>query len=132
MVIGPPPNPGVARLTQRTSLQLVLPVRVVALGRASAGAAPACSSSHRFAAAGPSRSILRRYSALFLEKAACRSACETCRDGVVRGGAFDLLSPGLSVTMSLWLRRSVSSPTDSSFVPRSTFLPTGPGVGNYA
>src|SRR3546814_11602275 len=73
----------------RTFLQLVLPVRVVALGRASAGAAPACSSSHRFAAAGPSRSILRRYSALFLEKAACRSACETCRDGVVRGGALD-------------------------------------------
>src|SRR3546814_6426293 len=75
----------------RSFLQLVLPVRVVALGRASAGAAPACSSSHRFAAAGPSRSILRRYSALFLEKAACRSACETCRDGVVRGGALDLL-----------------------------------------
>src|SRR3546814_7576657 len=98
--MGPPPNPGVARLTQRTCVQLVVPVRVVARGRASAGAAPACSSSHRFAAAGPSRSILRRYSALFLEKAACRSACETCRDGVVRGGALDLLSPGLSVTMS--------------------------------
>ncbi|MET1756469.1 hypothetical protein ABVV53_13580 [Novosphingobium sp. RD2P27] len=71
-------------------------------GRRHRRVARACSSSHRFAAAGPSCSILRRYSALLRENAACRSVCETCRDDVVCLGALVCLSPGLSVTMSCW------------------------------
>src|SRR3546814_14939990 len=89
----------------RSFLQLVLPVRVVALGRASAGAVPACSSSHRFAAPGPSRIILRRESDLFLEIAACRPSCVTLRDGVVRGGPLDLHSQGLYYTLRSSARR---------------------------
>ena len=95
-----PPNPGVARLTQRTFLQFFLPagpalprgpavsrVDVAVVARGVPRVVRAWLSSQRSALAWPSRSSLRRYSALCRDHAAWRSAVVSGRSGADLAGS---------------------------------------------